>query len=116
MAAEQLEDASLFQDIVKNLENNEEITCQCCVTLKADLQKAKQDISPYREIIKILLEEQSSTKRQQLRTDEPRREEESFHPISRGTLMKVIFGADQTEQPYTSNSNCKQIQDISYSK
>ena len=58
-----------------------------------DIQKAKQDISSYREIIKILLEQQSITQQQQLRTDESRREKELFHPISRGTSMKATSRA-----------------------
>jgi hypothetical protein len=92
MAGEQLEDTCFSLNIVNNLEKNEETKCQCCDTLKADLQKAKQDISSYREIIKILLEEHSITQQQQLRTDEPRKEE-LFHPISRGTSIKAISRA-----------------------
>jgi len=71
MADEQLEEVSSSSNIIDNLEKNEEIKCHCCDTLKKDLQKAKQDISSYREIIKILLEEQSNTQQQQLRTDKP---------------------------------------------
>jgi bacterioferritin (cytochrome b1) len=90
MAGEQSEDTGSSLNIVNNLVKNEDTKCQCCDTLKADLQKAKQDISSYREIIKILLEEQSIIQQQQLRTDEPRREEESFHPIPRSTSMKAM--------------------------
>jgi hypothetical protein len=56
-----------------------------------DIQKAKQDILSYKEIIKILLEEQFITRQQQMKTDEPRGEEELFHPLSRGTSMKVAL-------------------------
>jgi hypothetical protein len=40
MVGEQLEDKSSSLNIVINLEKNEETKCQCCDTLKADLQKA----------------------------------------------------------------------------
>jgi len=93
MADEQLEEVNHSLNIINNLEKNEEIKCQCCDTLKKDLQKAKQDISSYREIIKILLEEQSNTQQKQLRTDKPWREEELFHTITRSTLMKAISRA-----------------------
>ena len=93
MADEQLEEVNHSLNIINNLEKNEEIKCQCCDTLKKDLQKAKQDISSYREIIKILLEEQSITQQQQMRTDEPWREEELFHTISRSTSMKATSRA-----------------------
>jgi predicted methyltransferase len=56
MADGQLIGTSFSVNIENNLEKNEEIKCQCCVTLKADLQAAKQKVSSYREIIKILLE------------------------------------------------------------
>ena len=68
MAGEQLEDTNLSSTIVNNLEKNVETKCQCCDVLTADIQKAKQDILSYREIIKILLEEKSITQQQQLRT------------------------------------------------
>jgi hypothetical protein len=90
MADEQLEEVSRSLNIINNLERNEEIKCQCCDTLKKDLQKA---ISSYREIIKMLLEEQSNTQQQQLRTDEPWREEELFHTMSRSTSMKATSRA-----------------------
>jgi hypothetical protein len=93
MAGEQLEDTNLSSTIVNNLEQNVETKCQCCDALKADIQKAKQDILSYREIIKILLEEKSITQQQQLRTDEFGREEELFHPISKGTSMKATSRA-----------------------
>jgi hypothetical protein len=73
--------------------SNVETKCQCCDALKADIQKFKQDILSYREIIKILLEEKSITQQQQLRTDELGREEELFHPISKGTSMKATSRA-----------------------
>jgi predicted methyltransferase len=56
MAGEQLEDTNISLTIVNNLGKNDESNCQCCDTLKADIQKAKQDILSYREIIKIPLE------------------------------------------------------------
>ena len=89
MVGEQLEDTNLSSTVVNNLEKNDESKCQCCDALKADIQNAKQDILSYREIIKILLEEQSVTQQQQLRADESRTEEELFHVISRGTSMKT---------------------------
>ena len=46
---------SLFK--YSNLEENK---CRSCDTLKAELHKAQQDITTYKEIIKILLEEKSS--------------------------------------------------------
>jgi hypothetical protein len=54
-----------------------------------DIQKAKQDTLCYKEIIKILLEEQFITRQQQMETDEYRGEDELFHPLSRGTSAKV---------------------------
>ena len=100
------DDMSVSSNIVNNLEKNNETKCQCCYALEAEIQKPKQDISSYREIIKILLEEQSITQQQQPGTDDSRREDELFHPISKGSSIKTITGTDQTEQPYTSNSNC----------
>jgi predicted methyltransferase len=66
MADEQLEDTNLSSIIVNNLGKNDETNCQCCDTLKVDIQKAKQDILSYKEIIKILLEEQFITRQQQM--------------------------------------------------
>jgi hypothetical protein len=63
--------------------------------LKADLQKATQDILSYKEIIKILLEEQSATQQQQQQANEHRGEEETFHQIPSGmedTLKSVLTG------------------------
>jgi hypothetical protein len=57
--------------------------------LKVDIQKAKQDTLSYKEIIKILLEEQYITRQQQIKTDESRGEDELFHPLSRFTSTKV---------------------------
>jgi hypothetical protein len=85
----QLIGTSLSVNIVNNLEKKEENKCQGCTTLKADLQAAKQEISSYREIIKILLEEQSINQQQQLKMDEPRSEELLFHTISRGASMEM---------------------------
>jgi hypothetical protein len=94
MADGQLIGTSFSVNIANNfLEKNKKIKCQCCVTLKVYLQAAKQEISSYREIIKILLEEQSMTQQQQLKLDEPRSEEELFHPISRGALMETTARA-----------------------
>jgi len=92
MADNQLQEVSRSLNIFNNLENNEELKCQYCDMLKKDLQEAKQDILSYREIIKILLEEQSNTQQQQLRTEEPCREE-LFHTTSRNTSMKITLRA-----------------------
>jgi hypothetical protein len=66
MADERLEDANLSSTIVDNLGKNDETNCKCYDTLKADIQKAKQDILSYRKIIKILLEDQFITRQQQM--------------------------------------------------
>ena len=79
---------SVSSNIVNNLEKNNETKCQCCYALEAEIQNAKQDISSYREIIKILLEEQSITQQQQPGTDDSRREDELFHSVSKGSSMK----------------------------
>ena len=75
MADVQLQDSNHSSVTVKKLEKNNEIDCQHCEELKAEIQKAKQDISSYREIIKILLEEQTTTQQQQPGTDKLKREE-----------------------------------------
>ena len=85
MAAEQLDDLCFSVNITNNLVKNEVIKCQCCDTLRADLKKANLDILSYKEIIKILLEEQSSSQQQQLRSEEPWRKEISLHPKTRAT-------------------------------
>jgi aspartyl/asparaginyl-tRNA synthetase len=72
MADEQLEDTNLSSIIVNNLEKNDETNCQWCDTLKVDIQKAKQDILSYKEIIKILLEEQFITRQQQMNMEKMR--------------------------------------------
>jgi hypothetical protein len=90
MAGEQLEDTNSSADLLSNLVLSDENKCQCCNKLIADLQKDKQDISSYKEIIQVLLEEQSSPHLQG--SNETRKREESFYPIPRGSSMKPRTG------------------------
>jgi hypothetical protein len=91
--------------------------------LKADLQKAKQDISSYKEIIKILLEEQSTTQQQQQQANEHRGEEETFHQIPRGTSRKAKTGINwkniKQVTPITNKfeilSNMKELNEVTCS-
>ena len=80
MAAVQSGCVCLCSNIVSNLEENK---CKSCDTLKA-----KQDISTYKEIIKILLEEQSSQPKQ-TKPDGPWNKEGSFRSIPRGDSTKA---------------------------
>ena len=91
MADVQLQDSNHFSITVNKLEKNNEIDCQHCEELKADIQKAKQYISSYREIIKILLEEQTTPQQQQPGTDKLKREEAFIYPIR--TSMKTTLRA-----------------------
>ena len=85
MAAVQLGCVCLCSNIVSNLEENK---CTSCDTLKAELHKAEQDMSTYKEIIKILLEEQSSQPKQ-TKPDGPWNKEGSFRSVSRGDSIKA---------------------------
>ena len=59
--------------------------------MKAKLHKAKLDISLYKEIIKILLEEQSSQPKQ-MKTDGLWNKEGLFHTTSKGDLTTASSG------------------------
>jgi hypothetical protein len=69
-----------------------ENTCQCCDTLKSELQKAKLDITSYEEIINILLEEQLSSQLKQRKSNGQWSEEEYVYPTSRRDTAKVSSG------------------------
>ena len=56
-------------NIVSDLDRKEGIKCQCCDKFKAELHKAKLDITLYEEIIKLLLEEQSSSQLRLMKGD-----------------------------------------------
>ena len=88
MVVGQSERVSLATHIVSNLEGSEGNKCQCCDTLKAELHKARLDISSCKDIIKILLEEQSSQPKQ-MKNDGPWNIEGSFHTTSRGNSTKA---------------------------
>ena len=85
MAATRSGCVCLCTNIVSNLEENK---CRSCDTLKAELHKAQLDISTYKEIIKILLEEQSSQPKQ-TKPDGPWNKEGSFRSIPRGDSTKA---------------------------
>ena len=90
MAEEQLEGVITPMNIVRNLERKEGIKCQCCDKLKTEIHKAKLDITSYEEIIKILLEEQSSSQLKLMKADRHSSNEGSFHQVSRGSLIKTL--------------------------
>ena len=85
MAAVQSGCVCVCSNIVSTLEENKSKSCD---TLKAKLHKAEQDISTYKEIIKILLEKQSSQPKQ-MKPDGPWNKEGSFRSISRGDSIKA---------------------------
>ena len=89
MADEQLEGVITPMNIVSNLDRKEGIKCQCCDKLKTELHKVKLDIMSYEQIIKILLEEQSSSQLKLMKADRHSSNEGFFHQVSRGGLIKT---------------------------
>ena len=75
----------LLTNIVSNLEENK---CRSCDTVKAELPKAQQDITTYKETIKILLEKHSSQPKQK-KPDGPWNKEGSFRSILTGDSTKA---------------------------